>query len=141
MAGSSYSTCFKNVSVKLNLLPGRLAVTLFVAFTSNLVAQKPTPTEENPFQTWKDRTIMVFSPHPDDDIIGSGGALAFLAAACIVAGKLVVPQETHVEERDPLLEEEEAEEVVEMVEAGGEGISRRKLLAGAGGVAVRVTGR
>src|SRR2546430_5884600 len=78
MAGSSYSTCFKNVSVKLNLLPGRLAVTLFVAFTSNLVAQKPTPTEENPFQTWKDRTIMVFSPHPDDDIIGSGGGPAFL---------------------------------------------------------------
>ena len=67
--------------------------------------------------------------------VALGGALAFLAAACIVAGKLVVPQETHVEERDPLLEEEEAEEVVEVVEGGGEGISRRKLLAGAGGVA------
>jgi ubiquinol-cytochrome c reductase iron-sulfur subunit len=46
----------------------------------------------------------------------------------------VVPQETAVEERGPLLVEEEADEVVEMIEAGGEGISRRALLVGAGGV-------
>ena len=38
-----------------------------------------------------------------------------------------------VEERGPLLDEEAAEEVVEMVESGGEGISRRGLLTGAGG--------
>ena len=35
-----------------------------------------------------------------------GGALALLAAAAIVAGKFVVPQETAVEERGPLLDEE-----------------------------------
>jgi ubiquinol-cytochrome c reductase iron-sulfur subunit len=64
-----------------------------------------------------------------------GGALAMLAGAAIVAGKLVVPQETHVEERDPLLQEDEVEEVVEMIESGGEGISRRGLLTGAGAVA------
>jgi ubiquinol-cytochrome c reductase iron-sulfur subunit len=64
-----------------------------------------------------------------------GGSLAMLAGAAIVAGKLVVPQETHVEERDPLLQEDQVEEVVEMVESGGEGISRRGLLAGAGGLA------
>ena len=64
-----------------------------------------------------------------------GGALALLAAAAIVAGKFVVPQETHVEDRGPLLVEEEADEVTEMIERGGEGISRRALLAGAGGVA------
>jgi ubiquinol-cytochrome c reductase iron-sulfur subunit len=64
-----------------------------------------------------------------------GGALAALAAAAIIAGKFVVPQETAVEERGPLLVEEEAEEVAEMIEQGGEGISRRALLAGAGGVA------
>ena len=40
-----------------------------------------------------------------------------------------------MEERGLLLEEEETEEVVEMVESGGEGISRRVLLTGAGGVA------
>ncbi len=64
-----------------------------------------------------------------------GLALAFLAAATIVAGKFVVPQEVAVEERGELLREREAEEVVEMLEQGGEGISRRGLLAGAGGVA------
>jgi quinol---cytochrome c reductase iron-sulfur subunit len=64
-----------------------------------------------------------------------GGMLAMLAAAAIVAGKFVVPQETAVEERDPLLVESETEEVVEMIEQGGEGISRRALLTGAGGVA------
>jgi len=67
--------------------------------------------------------------------IAMGGALLLLAAACIVAGKFVVPQETHVEERDPLLDEEQTEEVVKMIEGGGDGISRRVLLAGAGGVA------
>lgn len=64
-----------------------------------------------------------------------GGALALLAAAAIVAGKLVVPQETSVEERDQLLDDEQVDEIVEVVEAGGQGVSRRKLLAGAGGLA------
>jgi ubiquinol-cytochrome c reductase iron-sulfur subunit len=64
-----------------------------------------------------------------------GGALTMLAAAAIVAGKLVVPQETAVEERGDLLREDEAEEVVGIVESGGEGISRRVLLTGAGGLA------
>jgi ubiquinol-cytochrome c reductase iron-sulfur subunit len=67
--------------------------------------------------------------------IAMGVALCLLAAACIVAGKFVVPQETAVEERGPLLEEEQTEEVVEMIEEGGQGISRRALLVGAGGVA------
>lgn len=64
-----------------------------------------------------------------------GAALATLAAAAIIAGKFVVPQETHVEERGTLLDEAQTAEVVEMIESGGEGISRRALLAGAGGVA------
>lgn len=67
--------------------------------------------------------------------IAIGVALGMLAAAAIVAGKFVVPQETAVEERGPLLVEEQAEEVAEMIESGGEGVSRRALLAGAGGVA------
>ena len=64
-----------------------------------------------------------------------GLALALLAAACILAGRFVVPQETKVEGRDPLLQEEVVEQVVEQVESGGEGVSRRGLLIGAGGVA------
>ncbi|HEX4627823.1 MAG TPA: Rieske (2Fe-2S) protein [Gemmatimonadales bacterium] len=64
-----------------------------------------------------------------------GGALALVAAAAIVAGKAVVPQETSVEERGVLLDEQEVGEVIEIVESGGEGISRRGLLAGAAGLA------
>lgn len=64
-----------------------------------------------------------------------GGALALLGAAAIIAGKLVVPQETAVQERDMLLDEERTESVVELVESGAEGVSRRGLLVGAGGVA------
>jgi ubiquinol-cytochrome c reductase iron-sulfur subunit len=64
-----------------------------------------------------------------------GGMLLAMAAAAILAGKLVVPQEIHVEERDPLLEEDEAEEVVAMIESGGEGVSRRGLIVGAGSLA------
>jgi ubiquinol-cytochrome c reductase iron-sulfur subunit len=67
--------------------------------------------------------------------VAIGGALCLLAAAAIVAAKMVVPQETAVEERGPLLDEQETETVVEVIEAGGEGISRRGLLIGAGGVA------
>jgi ubiquinol-cytochrome c reductase iron-sulfur subunit len=60
--------------------------------------------------------------------LAMGCALALLAAAAIIAGKGVVVQETHVEERDQLLKPEQVEETVEIVEAGGEGISRRGLL-------------
>ncbi len=67
--------------------------------------------------------------------IAIGGALTFLAAAAIIAGKFVVPQETAVEDRGPLLVEQETEEVIELVEEGGEGVSRRVLLASAGGLA------
>lgn len=67
--------------------------------------------------------------------LAMGGMLVLLAAAAIIAGKLVVPQAQEVEERDALLVEEETAEVVEMIESGGEGLSRRALLVGAGGVA------
>jgi len=82
-------------------------------------------------------TVIYIVSSGDTQLLGiaMGGALCLLAAACIVAGKFVVPQETHVEERDRLLDEEQTEEVVEMIEEGGQGISRRTLLVGAGGVA------
>jgi ubiquinol-cytochrome c reductase iron-sulfur subunit len=64
-----------------------------------------------------------------------GLALALLAAAAIIAGRFVVPQETAVEERGGLLVPEETEELAAVIEHGGEGISRRALLTGAGGVA------
>jgi ubiquinol-cytochrome c reductase iron-sulfur subunit len=64
-----------------------------------------------------------------------GLALAFLAAALIVAGKAVVPQEIEVEERAELVRPQEERAVSELVRKGGEGISRRKLLTAAGGAA------
>jgi ubiquinol-cytochrome c reductase iron-sulfur subunit len=67
--------------------------------------------------------------------LAMGGMFALIAAAAIIAGKLVVPQETSEEEREPLLEEGQPEEIVELIESGGEGVSRRGLLLGAGGIA------
>lgn len=67
--------------------------------------------------------------------VAIGGALLQLSAAAIIAGKAVVPQETDVEPRDALLKEPEVETVLEIIESGGDGITRRKLLAGAAGVA------
>jgi LmbE family N-acetylglucosaminyl deacetylase len=32
-----------------------------------------------PFREWTHKTILIISPHPDDDIIGAGGALALLS--------------------------------------------------------------
>ena len=82
-------------------------------------------------------TVVYVALDADTQLLGVaiGGALCLLAAAAIVAGKLVVPQETAVEDRGRLLDEQETETVVEVIEAGGEGISRRVLLIGAGGVA------
>ncbi|MGZ4181144.1 MAG: QcrA and Rieske domain-containing protein [Solirubrobacteraceae bacterium] len=79
----------------------------------------------------------VYILHGNTQLLGIaiGCMLALLAAACIVAGKFVVPQETQIEPRGPLLVEEQAEEVAQLIEEGGEGISRRALLTGAGGVA------
>lgn len=67
--------------------------------------------------------------------LAMGLALALLAAAAIVAGRFVVPQETAVEERDQLLRESTEEDVVEIIQAGGEGVSRRGLLVASGGLA------
>src|SRR5438876_11419841 len=30
-------------------------------------------------EQWKGKTVMVFTPHPDDDLFGCGGTLALLA--------------------------------------------------------------
>jgi ubiquinol-cytochrome c reductase iron-sulfur subunit len=82
-------------------------------------------------------TVVYIVSSGDTQLLGiaMGGALCLVAAACIVAGKFVVPQETAVEERGALLDEEQTEAVIEVIESGGQGISRRALLAGAGGVA------
>ena len=64
-----------------------------------------------------------------------GLAFAFLAAALVVAGKALAPQETFTEEREDFGDNEAQQEVESVVREGGEGVSRRGLLLAAAGVA------
>jgi N-acetylglucosamine malate deacetylase 1 len=54
---------------------------LILGIATSLAAQAPPPgpAPANPFLDLTGKTILVISPHPDDDIIGCGGALASLA--------------------------------------------------------------
>jgi ubiquinol-cytochrome c reductase iron-sulfur subunit len=64
-----------------------------------------------------------------------GVGLACLAAAAIVAGLRVVPQEVAVEQRPALGDEAARGDVENDLRRAGEGISRRRLIIGAAGVA------
>ena len=81
--------------------------------------------------------IVLYAVHPNTQLLGLaiGMSFAALAAALILAGKRIVPQETAVEEREQLLHEHEVEEVDRLVKEGGRGVTRRKLLGFAGGAA------
>ncbi len=74
---------------------------------------------------------------PSTQLLGLclGVALALLAGALILAGRRLVPQETKVEDRPRPGDPEAIEQVSEQARAGLEGITRRKLIAGAAGVA------
>ncbi len=80
---------------------------------------------------------VLFVVDPDTQLLGLslGAAFLLLAAAAIVAGKRVVPQETAVEERPALIHESEERDVAQVLREGGEGVSRRKLLLAASGLA------
>jgi ubiquinol-cytochrome c reductase iron-sulfur subunit len=73
----------------------------------------------------------------DPRLLGAalGAGLAVLSAAAIVAGMRLVPQEIAVEQRPALGDERARAELAGELKRGGEGISRRRLLAGAAGVA------
>jgi ubiquinol-cytochrome c reductase iron-sulfur subunit len=75
--------------------------------------------------------------HPDTQLLGLslGAALALLAAALILAGRRLVPQETKVEERPIPGDQQAVSEVVEQARAAADGITRRGLLLGAAGAA------
>jgi ubiquinol-cytochrome c reductase iron-sulfur subunit len=81
--------------------------------------------------------IVLYVVYPNTPLMGAtaGLALVALAVALMVASLRVVPQVTEVEERSVLDHgADEQEEVAEEVRDGGEGISRRGLLVGAGAV-------
>lgn len=65
----------------LNIQVPLLVFGLSVASAAVWAQEKPTnlPSAANPFQELREKTILVITPHPDDDIIGCGGALAFLS--------------------------------------------------------------
>ncbi|HEV7529769.1 MAG TPA: Rieske 2Fe-2S domain-containing protein [Solirubrobacteraceae bacterium] len=81
--------------------------------------------------------VALFALEPNTQLLGLalGLTLALLAAALLVAGRWLVAQETEVEARPRLGDEQEVERVVEEARAGLDGITRRRLLAGAAGVA------
>jgi ubiquinol-cytochrome c reductase iron-sulfur subunit len=73
----------------------------------------------------------------DTQVLGVtlGLALALIAAALILAGKRVVPQEVDVEPRAPMVDPDAEREVAAELASVTDGISRRRLIAGAAGVA------
>jgi ubiquinol-cytochrome c reductase iron-sulfur subunit len=73
---------------------------------------------------------------PDTQLLGAtiAGGLFALAAAFVVLASFVAPRETHVEERPTLDDPEDRRETEQVLASAGEGVSRRKLLAGAAGV-------
>jgi ubiquinol-cytochrome c reductase iron-sulfur subunit len=81
--------------------------------------------------------IAFYAAHPNTQLLGLSLGLAFvcLAAALILAGKRIVPQETAVEEREELLHEEAVTQVDQLLHGGTEGVTRRRLLGFAGGAA------
>jgi quinol---cytochrome c reductase iron-sulfur subunit len=64
-----------------------------------------------------------------------GLAFAFLAAASIVGATQLVPQERREEERESLDHDKDDLDIAVYVQEAGQGITRRKLLKNAGGVA------
>jgi ubiquinol-cytochrome c reductase iron-sulfur subunit len=80
---------------------------------------------------------VVYLVYDDTQLYGLtlGLALVFLAAALVIAGKRVVPQETAVEPKEPFGDTVEAREVSALAKAGSRGISRRTLLGGAAAAA------
>jgi ubiquinol-cytochrome c reductase iron-sulfur subunit len=74
---------------------------------------------------------------PENEALGLsiGLALVFAAAAAVVAGKAVVPREQLVEQRAELDDPDEREAALERIGSAGEGVTRRRALVTATGVA------
>ncbi|HEY2630887.1 MAG TPA: Rieske (2Fe-2S) protein [Solirubrobacteraceae bacterium] len=81
--------------------------------------------------------VGLFVLDPNTQLLGLalGVTLALVAGALVLAGRWLVAQETKVEQRSRLADPEATRAVVEHAAEGVEGITRRRLLAGAAGVA------
>lgn len=81
--------------------------------------------------------VVLYAVHPDTQLLGLslGLSLALLAVAAVLAGKWLVPQEQADEEYADFGDEGERDRVDAIVRRSGEGLSRRRLILGAAGVA------
>lgn len=81
--------------------------------------------------------VGLFVLDPNTQLLGLalGVTLALVAGALVLAGRWLVAQETKVEQRPRLADPEATRAVVEHAAEGVQGITRRRLLAGAAGVA------
>jgi ubiquinol-cytochrome c reductase iron-sulfur subunit len=81
--------------------------------------------------------VALFVVDPNTQLLGLclGVGLALLASALILAGRWLVPQETKVEDRPMYGDREAVEQVSEQARAGLDGITRRRLIGGAAGIA------
>jgi ubiquinol-cytochrome c reductase iron-sulfur subunit len=81
--------------------------------------------------------VALFVLEPDTQLLGLalGVVLALLASTLLIAGRWLVAQETEVEDRPRPGDAEQVGEVDRQARAGLEGITRRRLIAGAAGVA------
>src|SRR3989442_7657527 len=69
--------------MKLKLLAAAvLPLAAVLVYASDLLGQGKVPLAGNPFADWNNKTVMIFSPHPDDDIIGCGGGRAAVLRRC-----------------------------------------------------------
>jgi ubiquinol-cytochrome c reductase iron-sulfur subunit len=86
--------------------------------------------------------IALYFANPDTQFLGAalGLAFVFLAAACLVAAKRVVPQLEAEKDRPELEHVQEQDEVLAVIARGGEGVSRKGFFLAAGGGAVGLLG-
>ncbi|HEV2769500.1 MAG TPA: Rieske 2Fe-2S domain-containing protein [Solirubrobacteraceae bacterium] len=86
--------------------------------------------------------IVIYIIYPSTQLLGLslGLALVMMGIAFAVTGKLIVPQEKATEEYHDYGDAEVQEEVVELVDGGGRGVSRRRLLIGTAGAAGATVG-
>ncbi len=87
--------------------------------------------------------VAVYFAGADTQLLGLtlGLAFAFAAAACVIAGKAVVPLEIAVEERPKLADSKQQDELVDTLEQPADAITRKRLLTtAAGGAGVALAG-